>query len=179
MLVKVSTIPKGTRSQSWMGWTNLHDYTVQADFYARRCCRQATGHGFDQSAIHDRLDGQRPVADSIVDVAIGAAICEDHSIPLGGQPMVHNQISVREQRQGVTTRGKVWKRGEEEPKEWTIEATDATPNKIGSLVSGAVLAWWSTISITCRFTATSKVAVNHLFPDQNPKLKTQRITLQR
>jgi hypothetical protein len=31
-LVKISTIPKGTRSQSWMGWTNLHDYTIQADF---------------------------------------------------------------------------------------------------------------------------------------------------
>src|SRR5690606_39882635 len=33
VLVKISTIPKGTRSQAWMGWTNLHDYTVQADFY--------------------------------------------------------------------------------------------------------------------------------------------------
>src|SRR5262249_1715830 len=31
VLVKVSTIPKGTRSQSWMGPTDLHDYTIQAD----------------------------------------------------------------------------------------------------------------------------------------------------
>ena len=31
MMVKVTTIPKGTRSQSWMGPTDLHDYTVQAD----------------------------------------------------------------------------------------------------------------------------------------------------
>ncbi len=33
-LVKISTIPLGTRSQAWMGWTNLHDYTIQADFKA-------------------------------------------------------------------------------------------------------------------------------------------------
>ncbi len=29
-------------------------------------------------------------------------------------------------------RGKVWKRGEEEPDEWTIEAADAVPNTHGS-----------------------------------------------
>ncbi len=37
--------------------------------------------------------------------------------------------NARNNDQGVTTRGKVWKRGEEEPKEWTIEATDATPTR--------------------------------------------------
>ncbi len=31
VMVKVTTIPKGTRSQSWMGPTDLHDYTIQAD----------------------------------------------------------------------------------------------------------------------------------------------------
>jgi hypothetical protein len=33
---------------------------------------------------------------------------------------------------GVTLRGKVWKRGEKEPVDWQIEATDKTPNKNGS-----------------------------------------------
>ena len=31
VIAKITTIPKGTRSQSWMGPTNLHDYTIQAD----------------------------------------------------------------------------------------------------------------------------------------------------
>ena len=31
VLVKVTTVPKGTRSQAWMGPTDLHDYTIQAD----------------------------------------------------------------------------------------------------------------------------------------------------
>jgi outer membrane protein assembly factor BamB len=33
-LVKVTTIPKGTRSQGWIGPIGLHDYSVQADFRA-------------------------------------------------------------------------------------------------------------------------------------------------
>ena len=35
VIVKVTTIPKGTRSQSWMGPTDLHDYTIQADVQGR------------------------------------------------------------------------------------------------------------------------------------------------
>jgi len=34
VLVKITTIPKGTRSQGWMGPIGLHDYRVQADFRA-------------------------------------------------------------------------------------------------------------------------------------------------
>jgi outer membrane protein assembly factor BamB len=34
-LVKVTTIPKGTRSQGWIGPIDLHDYCVQADFRAQ------------------------------------------------------------------------------------------------------------------------------------------------
>jgi len=34
-LVKVTTIPKGTRSQGWIGPIDLHDYAVQADIRAR------------------------------------------------------------------------------------------------------------------------------------------------
>ena len=30
-MVKITTIPKGTRSQSWMGPDDMHDYTIQAD----------------------------------------------------------------------------------------------------------------------------------------------------
>ncbi len=34
-LVKVTTIPKGTRSQGWIGPIGLHDYVIQADFRAQ------------------------------------------------------------------------------------------------------------------------------------------------
>jgi hypothetical protein len=31
VMAKITTIPKGTRSQSWMGPDDMHDYTIQAD----------------------------------------------------------------------------------------------------------------------------------------------------
>ena len=31
VMVKITTIPKGTRSRSWMGHSDMHDYTIQAD----------------------------------------------------------------------------------------------------------------------------------------------------
>jgi hypothetical protein len=34
-LVKVTTIPKGTRSQGWIGPIGLHDYVIRAEFRAR------------------------------------------------------------------------------------------------------------------------------------------------
>jgi len=34
-LVKVTTIPKGTRSQGWIGPISLHDYVIRADFRAQ------------------------------------------------------------------------------------------------------------------------------------------------
>ena len=34
-LVKITTIPKGTRSQGWIGPITLHDYQIQADFRAQ------------------------------------------------------------------------------------------------------------------------------------------------
>ena len=45
VMVKVTTIPKGTRSQSWMGPTDLHDYTIQADVAGRARQQQAARHG--------------------------------------------------------------------------------------------------------------------------------------
>jgi hypothetical protein len=35
VLVKITTIPKGTRSQGWIGPIGLHDYAVRADFRAQ------------------------------------------------------------------------------------------------------------------------------------------------
>src|SRR5262249_21634629 len=42
VMVKITTIPKGTRSQSWMGPTDMHDYTIQADLCGQHAPRSAT-----------------------------------------------------------------------------------------------------------------------------------------
>ena len=49
-----------------------------------------------------------------------------------GGHLVHHQVSERNEKQSAILRGKVWKRGAAEPKEWQIEAADATPNLMGS-----------------------------------------------
>ena len=42
-LVKVTTIPKGTRSQGWIGPIGLHDYAIQAEFRAQETGVAAPG----------------------------------------------------------------------------------------------------------------------------------------
>ncbi len=132
MLVKVSTIPKGTRSQLWMGHTHHHDYTIQADFYA-------TGEGDlrpDMGLINQRytLDmmakGQLQIRSWTPRLELRFA----KTIPFDWQSYQWYSMKFQsETRDGqAILRGKVWPRGETEPDEWTIEGADATPNVNGS-----------------------------------------------
>jgi outer membrane protein assembly factor BamB len=58
-LGKVTTIPKGTRSQGWIGPIGLHDYSVQADFRA-----QETGVEKPGSPASDTLKSSGSDADA-------------------------------------------------------------------------------------------------------------------
>ncbi len=137
VLVKISTIPKGTRSQSWMGWTNLENYTVQADFYA------TDDKGKDKSELVPDcgLIAQRYTLDlqgaqrlqirswtPRLELRFAKTIDYEWQIKTW-YTMKFQSENVAD---GVTLRGKVWKRGEAEPESWLIEATDKTPNRNGS-----------------------------------------------
>ncbi len=131
-LVKVSTIPKGTRSQAWMGWTTLHDYTVQADFFAK----DKAGQLPDLGLINQRytLDMQGTKNLQIRSWTSRLELRFAKTIPFEWTSGTWYTMKFQsEYKDGqATLRGKVWKRGEAEPTEWTIEATDATPNVQGS-----------------------------------------------
>jgi outer membrane protein assembly factor BamB len=132
VMTKITTIPKGTRSQCWMGPPKFHDYTIQADV---------------RGAIRD---GKRP------DIGL---IAQRYTLDMMGVkqqlqirswtselgrfsktvPFKWNydtwytmkfQASVEEGK--AVLRGKVWPKGEAEPEEWAIEAADDMPNMIGS-----------------------------------------------
>lgn len=137
VLVKISTIPKGTRSQSWMGWTNLENYTVQADFFATDM------RGKEKSDLLPDcgLIAQRYVLDlqgsqnleirswhSRRDLRFAKTV--EH--PWEVNTWYTMKFQSENVANGVTLRGKVWKRGEKEPESWHIEATDTTPNRNGS-----------------------------------------------
>ncbi|MCE2795697.1 MAG: PQQ-binding-like beta-propeller repeat protein [Planctomyces sp.] len=131
-LVKISTIPKGTRSQAWLGWTNLHDYTIQADF-------KATQRGDrlpDMGLINQRytLDLQGAQRLQIRSWTARLELRFAKTMDFNWQADTWYTMKFRSETEGgkVTLRGKVWKRGESEPSEWQIEATDEVPNLQGS-----------------------------------------------
>ncbi|HMO14752.1 MAG TPA: PQQ-like beta-propeller repeat protein [Pirellulaceae bacterium] len=132
MLVKVSTIPKGTRSQSWMGHANLHDYTIQADFYAT----EQQGMRADMGLINQRytLDLMASNQLQIRSWTPRLELRFAKTIPFDWQANVWYTMKFQSENKdgSAILRGKVWKRGEPEPGDWAIEAADATPNVIGS-----------------------------------------------
>jgi outer membrane protein assembly factor BamB len=139
VMVKLTTIPKGQRSQAIMGHDDLHDYTIQADI------------------LGTLANSRGQATTTLPDVGL---IAQRYTMDLMGD---HQQIQIRSWTSQVATRfvknvpfkwdaniwytmkfraaaedgkavlkGKVWKRGEKEPDNWTIEAVDEEPNRVGS-----------------------------------------------
>ncbi len=131
-LVKISTIPKGTRSQAWMGWTTLHDYTVQADFKATKKGERLPDLGLIAQRYTLDLQGSQrlQIRSWTARLELRFAKTIDFSWTADTWYTMKFQSETKDGK--VTLRGKVWKRGEAEPKEWQIEATDETPNLQGS-----------------------------------------------
>jgi outer membrane protein assembly factor BamB len=133
VLVKVTTIPKGTRSQSWMGPTDLHDYTVQADV-------RGAGEGErmpDIGVIAQRYTLAMLGADQALQIRYWppqVATQFSKTIPFAWKP---NQWYTLKFQAAVVDgkailKGKIWPREEKEPDAWTIEAIDKLPNVEGS-----------------------------------------------
>jgi outer membrane protein assembly factor BamB len=143
VMCKITTIPKGTRSQGWMGHPSSKDYEIQADVFA------------EGVQVSDAADKNSKMPD------IGL-ICQRYRFDLMGshqqlklyswiphdqkyfeQPFVWSADTwytmkfrvTNETRDGVLVsvlRGKVWKRDEAEPEAWSIEWTDSPANLSGS-----------------------------------------------
>ncbi len=137
VLVKISTIPKGTRSQSWMGWPHFENYTVQGDFFATDMKGKEKSELLpDMGLIAQRytldLQGSQRLQIRSWTPRLELRFAKTIDFPWQANTWYTMKFQSENGADGVTLRGKVWKRGEEEPKEWQIEATDKTPNRIGS-----------------------------------------------
>ncbi len=134
MLVKISTIPKGTRSQSWMGWTSLHDYTIQADVNSSANpdnSRRADMGLINQRYTLDLMDkNQLQIRSWTPRLELRFA----KTVPFEWATNEWYTLKFQSENADgkVTLRGKAWKRGEAEPQEWLVEATDTVPNTNGS-----------------------------------------------
>lgn len=133
VMCKISTIPKGTRSQGWMGQTHLHDYTIQADLRGAVRNDKVPSMGVINQRYTLALEG----AAQELQIRSWASRLElrfARTIPFPWKYDVWYTLKFQsENKDGkAILRGKVWPRGEAEPAEWTIEATDETPNVSGS-----------------------------------------------
>jgi hypothetical protein len=115
-----------------MGWTSLHDYTIQADFLAT----EKNGRVPDMGLINQRytLDLQGAQKLQIRSWTPRLELRFAKTIPFEWKANTWYTMKFQsENREGeVVLRGKVWPRGEAEPEAWSIEAADATPNRNGS-----------------------------------------------
>ena len=136
-LVKISTIPKGTRSQLFMGKPSSHDYTVQAEVYATdEKNKEPTTKLPDMGVVNQRytlsLEGAQKLQ-----IRSWVSLLEDRfakTIPFEWQAKTWYTLKFQsENKDGkAVLKGKVWKTGEQEPEAWTIEAEDKLPNTVGS-----------------------------------------------
>ena len=136
-LVKISTIPKGTRSQAFMGKPNGHNYTVQAEVYAADTKNKVpTTNLPDMGVVNQRytlsLEGSQKLQ-----IRSWFSMLEQRfakTIPFEWQAKTWYTMKLQsENKDGkAVLRGKVWKTGEAEPEAWTIEAEDLLPNTVGS-----------------------------------------------
>lgn len=130
-MVKISTIPKGTRSRSWMGHSDEHDYTIQADVMGQGVDGKlpdigliAQGYAIDLQGADQKLQirtwvTQRRMAETI-------------DFPWQANTWYTMKLQASVEGDRAVLKGKVWPRGTEEPAEWTIEAYDESPNLTGS-----------------------------------------------
>lgn len=132
VMVKVTTIPKGTRSRSWFGPSDLHDYTIQAD--VKGDIRDgkmpdigliAQGYTLDLQGVAQKL--QIRMWDSQL-LRMGTTV----DFRWDANRWYTLKFQVSRQNDQALTRGKVWPAGEPEPEAWSIEAVDEAPNVAGS-----------------------------------------------
>ncbi|MCA9192193.1 MAG: PQQ-binding-like beta-propeller repeat protein [Planctomycetales bacterium] len=134
MLVKIATIPKGTRSQSWMGWTTLHDYTIEAEVYST--ANESNGRRADMGLINQRYTLDLMDKDQLQirswTPRLELRFAKSQPFEWSANQWYHLKFQAENQDGKVTLRGKAWRKGEPEPEQWTVEATDETPNATGS-----------------------------------------------
>jgi hypothetical protein len=131
-MVKVTTIPKGTRSQSWMGHPDFHDYTIQADVRGALTDNKLPDIGLiAQRYTMDLMGASQQIQIRSWTPQLARF---SKSVPFAWQGNTWYTMKFRAAAENgkAVLKGKVWKRGEKEPEAWTVEAVDEAPNLVGS-----------------------------------------------
>ncbi len=119
------------RSDVYLGPAMLSNYTVQADLRGTVNGRKRPDLGLVNSGYHMDLMGNHQ---KIQFRGWASELRLEKSAPFPWEPDVWYTMKFRVDQQGpkALLRGKVWRRGEPEPQEWTITAEDPQPVRQGS-----------------------------------------------
>ncbi len=132
VMVKVTTIPKGTRSQAIIGPNDLHDYTIQADVYGV----PTNGKIPDIGLIAQRYTMDLMGDHQEIQIRSWTSQLDRFSktVPFKWEGNTWYTMKFCASTDGghAVLKGKVWKRGEDEPQAWNIEAVDEAGNLVGS-----------------------------------------------
>lgn len=133
VMTKITTIPLGTRSQGWMGPSDLHDYTIQTDVRGSEEGGKlpdvgliAQRYTLDMMGASQQLQIRSWVPQTHTRLGVTA------SYPWKSETWYTMKFRASNEEGRAVLRGKVWPRGSSEPKGWTIEAIDEYPNVVGS-----------------------------------------------
>ncbi|MCA9232448.1 MAG: PQQ-binding-like beta-propeller repeat protein [Planctomycetales bacterium] len=124
----------GTRSQMWMGSTDMANYTIQADFSLSKS--PESGKMSDFGLINSRYT--MAVRSSNRELRIYSWSPHDYrtyaSVEFDPEPGRWYTMKLRVEPAGdkALVFGKLWPREQSEPDDWTVEMTDASPNLFGS-----------------------------------------------
>ena len=132
-MVKITTIPLGTKSRLSMGPSDLSDYTIQADF---KFAEAANGKLPDIGVIAQGYTLEVSGENHWLKLLSWAAHDKrsHKELQFSAEPNVWYTLKLRAASvdDKAQLQGKIWKRGEEEPAAWTIELIDPVPNRQGA-----------------------------------------------
>ena len=122
----------GTRSQLFMGPSDMKNYTIQADFRLT----EKNGRMPDVGVIDSGYTASLRAGDR--KLRLYSWLAHDHrtaaEVEFDPQPGVWYRLKLRVQQGDGTAdvKGKIWLRDQDEPKEWAVEMVDKSPIKSGS-----------------------------------------------
>lgn len=132
VMCKITTIPKGARSQGWMGHPEFHDYTIQADVYGF----ERNGKLPDIGLVAQRYTLDMMGASQQLQFRTWTPQLNRFSVDVPFEWKANQWYTMKFQASSADgkamLKGKVWPKGQEEPAEWQIEATDEIGNENGS-----------------------------------------------
>ncbi len=132
VMVKITTIPKGTRSRCWFGHSDLHDYTIQAD--VRGAVTDGKMPDIGLIAQGYALDLQGASQNLQLRSWVPQELRTSRTVEFPWKPDQWYTMKLRASVDDgkAVLKGKVWPRGSSEPSEWTVEIIDEAPNVSGS-----------------------------------------------